>query len=142
MAAGVALLIIMITIIVGLILSSKSSNGIWATPTNNNDNNKNNSTSDASDTISANQAVAAAAVTNATLHSVASSGLFLKDGTTWNMNVFSQQTDGNITLQISLDGDKFEAVHNVSFSIKPRIGSPMSEQDQETEVVMVSRIEF
>lgn len=58
------------------------------------------------------------------------------------MNVFSQQTDGNITLQISLDGDKFEAVHNVSFSIKPRIGSPMSEQDQETEVVMVSRIEF
>jgi hypothetical protein len=80
-------------------------------------------------------------VTNSTANSVASSGLTLRDGTTWNMHLFAQNKTGSINLQISLDGGKFETVQKVPLTIQPRVGSPMSataEQDQETGVVMVN----
>jgi hypothetical protein len=78
-------------------------------------------------------------VTNSTLYSVASSGLFLKDGT-WNMHLFSQNHTGGITLQVSLDGESYEPYQNVSLTIPPKVGSPLSataEQDPQTGVVMV-----
>lgn len=81
-------------------------------------------------------------VRNSTLHSVASTGLFLKDGT-WNMHLFTQNTTGGITLQISLDGDTYQPYHNVSLTIPPKIGSPLSataEQDKQTGVVMASLV--
>jgi len=80
-------------------------------------------------------------VTNSTLHSVASTGLKLKDGT-WNMHLFSQNTAGGVTLQISLDGDTYQPYRNVSLTIPPKIGSPLSataEQDSQTGVIMASR---
>lgn len=79
-------------------------------------------------------------VPNNTLHSVASSGLFLNDGTTWNMQTFYQNKTGGIFLQMSLDGKKWEPARNVALNIAPKIGSPMSataEIDPVTGVVMV-----
>jgi hypothetical protein len=79
-------------------------------------------------------------VTNNTLHSVASSGLFLNDGTTWNMQTFWQNSTGGINLQMSLDGKTFEASRSVALKIEPRVGSPMAataEVDPTTGVVMV-----
>lgn len=83
-----------------------------------------------------------ATIRNSTLHSVASTGLFLKDDT-WNMHLFTQNTTGGITLQISLDGDTYEPYRNVSLTIPPKIGSPLSataEQDRQTGVIMASSV--
>lgn len=82
-----------------------------------------------------------AIVTNSTANSVASSGLFLRDGETWNMHLFAQNKTGSINLQISLDGSKFAAFQPVSLTIPPRIPTPMTataEQDAQTGVVMVN----
>lgn len=79
-------------------------------------------------------------VTNSTLHSVASSGLMLRDDTTWNMHLFAQNDTGGINLQVSLNGGQFETVQKVSLAIEPRIGSPMTattQQDEDTGVIMV-----
>ena len=65
-------------------------------------------------------------VSNNTLHSVASSGLFLNDKKTWNMQTFVQNTTGGIILQYSLDGKTFQNASNVVLDIKARVGSPMS----------------
>lgn len=113
--AGVVLLIILIGILTGLVVATQYSKNETQT--------------------------IKAVVTNATMNSVASSGLFLKDGTTWNMHVFSQNKTGGITLQVSLDGQQFQTAREVALTIPPKIGSPMSataEQDEETGVVMVS----
>lgn len=82
-------------------------------------------------------------VTNNTRNSVASSGLLLKDGTTWNMHIFSQNTTGGINLQVALDGNQFQPPQKVPLTITPKIGSPMTataEQDEETGVIMVSHV--
>lgn len=82
-------------------------------------------------------------VTNNTRNSVASSGLILKDGTTWNMHVFSQNMTGGITLQVALDGNQFEPAQSVPLTITPKTGSPLTataEQDAQTGVIMVNKI--
>lgn len=63
---------------------------------------------------------------NNTRNSVASSGLFLKDKTTWNMQTFTQNEQGNITYQVSLDGITFGKSSNMSLSIPAKIGSPLA----------------
>jgi len=81
------------------------------------------------------------AVTNNTLHTVASSGLFLNDKTTWNMQTFWQNSTGGINLQMSLDGKTFEASRTVALKIEPRVGSPMAataEIDPTTGVVTLN----
>jgi hypothetical protein len=82
-----------------------------------------------------------AIIPNNTQNSVASTGLFLQDGTTWNTHVFWQNSTGGITMQMSLDGSKsYAASRKVSLTIPPKVGSPLSataEQDEETGVVMV-----
>ncbi|KAI1004487.1 hypothetical protein K3495_g3728 [Podosphaera aphanis] len=79
---------------------------------------------------------------NNTLNSIASTGLTLLDKKTWNMHVFSQNSSsGQIELQVSLDGHKFEPPTNVSLTIPPRVGSPISataEQDTVTGVIMLN----
>lgn len=78
--------------------------------------------------------------TNNTLNSVASSGLFLNDGMTWNTHVLWQNSTGGINLQISLDGQTFQPEQPVKLNIQPKIGSPLSattEVDSSTGVVMV-----
>ena len=80
------------------------------------------------------------AVLNNTLHSVATTGLFLKDGVTWNMATFWQNTTGAINLQLSLNGATWQAAKAVKLTIPPKIGSPLSataEQDSTTGVIMV-----
>ena len=80
------------------------------------------------------------AIRNNTRNSVASTGLTLLDNKTWNMHVFSQNSTGQIALQVSLDGKTFEPPTNVSLTIPPRVGSPISataEQDSQTHVIMV-----
>lgn len=80
-------------------------------------------------------------VQNSTLASVASTGLTLADGT-WNMHLFSQKgTSRQITLQVSLDGIAYQPYQNVTLTIKPRVGSPLSatvEEDSQTGVIMAS----
>ncbi len=79
-------------------------------------------------------------IPNNTLHSVASSGMFLNDETTWNMQTFWQNTTGGINFQMSLDGMTFEPPQKVALSIKPKVGSPLAataEVDPDTSVVMV-----
>ncbi|KAH7419431.1 hypothetical protein BKA64DRAFT_16398 [Cadophora sp. MPI-SDFR-AT-0126] len=81
------------------------------------------------------------AITNNTMNSVASSGLFLNDGTTWNTHVIWQNSSGGINLQISLDGRTFQPEQPVKLSIPPKIGSPLSattEVDASTGVVMLN----
>ncbi|KAK0125574.1 hypothetical protein ONS96_009410 [Cadophora gregata f. sp. sojae] len=81
------------------------------------------------------------AVTNNTLNSVASSGLFLNDGTTWNTHVIWQNSTGGINLQVSLDGQTFRPAQPVKLQIQPRVGSPLStttEVDPSTGVVMLN----
>ena len=63
---------------------------------------------------------------NSTTSSVASSGLFLKDGTTWNMQVYMQTSSGAIQFQMSLDGKTFGAKKNVSLEVAPMVRSPLS----------------
>lgn len=78
---------------------------------------------------------------NFTRNSVACSGLILNDSKTWNMQVFSQNSSGNIVLQVSLDGEKFEPATNLSLDIPPRKKSPISataEQDDQTGSVMLN----
>jgi hypothetical protein len=60
------------------------------------------------------------------LNSVASSGLFLKDETTWNMQTYWQTSDGTINYQVSLDGSTFSKAMNMSLSVPAKIGSPLS----------------
>lgn len=67
-----------------------------------------------------------AIVPNNTKASVASSGLFLNDKTTWNMQAYWQEENGDIKYQMSLDGKKFETPRNTSLSVRPKIGSPLS----------------
>ncbi|KAH6724335.1 hypothetical protein BKA61DRAFT_27696 [Leptodontidium sp. MPI-SDFR-AT-0119] len=79
--------------------------------------------------------------TNNTLNSVASSGLFLNDGMTWNTHVLWQNSTGGINLQISLDGQTFQPEQPVKLNIQPKIGSPLSattEVDSSTGVVMLN----
>jgi hypothetical protein len=79
-------------------------------------------------------------IPNNTLHSVASSGLFLNDKTTWNMQTFWQNSIGGINFQMSLDGKTFETSRKVALNIAPKVGSPLSataEIDPVTGVVMV-----
>jgi hypothetical protein len=79
-------------------------------------------------------------IPNNTLHSVASSGMFLNDETTWNMQTFWQNRTGGINFQMSLDGKTFEPSRKVALNIKPKIGSPVAataEVDPDTSVVMV-----
>ncbi|CAD6506145.1 BgTH12-07075 [Blumeria graminis f. sp. triticale] len=81
------------------------------------------------------------AIRNNTRNSVASTGLTLLDNKTWNMHVFSQNSTGQIALQVSLDGKTFEPPTNVSLTIPPRVGSPISataEQDSQTHVIMLN----
>lgn len=67
-----------------------------------------------------------------TVPSVASSGLYLKDGRTWNTQVYYQPVNStNIMYRMSLvngsAGDEnFEQARNISLSYTPRGGSPMS----------------
>ncbi|RDW87943.1 hypothetical protein BP5796_03637 [Coleophoma crateriformis] len=58
--------------------------------------------------------------------SMASSGLFLNDKSTWNMQTYWQTPTGGIKRQISLDGQTFSAETNVTLQINPRIGSPLA----------------
>lgn len=84
--------------------------------------------------------VAKLAVTNSTRDSVASSGLWLKDGT-FNKYLFNQKSSGRITLQVSLDGETYEDYQNVTLTIPPKVGSPLSataEEDSQTGVVMIN----
>jgi hypothetical protein len=79
-------------------------------------------------------------IPNNTLHSVASSGMFLNDETTWNMQTFWQTTTGEINFQMSLDGTTFEPSQKVALNIEPKDGSPLAataEVDPDTSVVMV-----
>ena len=79
-------------------------------------------------------------IPNNTLHSVASSGMFLNDETTWNMQTFWQTTTGGINFQMSLDGTTFEPSQKVALNIEPKVGSPLAataEVDPDTSVVMV-----
>jgi hypothetical protein len=79
-------------------------------------------------------------IPNNTLHSVASSGMFLNDETTWNMQTFWQNTTGGINFQISLDGKTFAPSRKVALNIEPKVGSPLAataEVDHNTSVVMV-----
>ena len=79
-------------------------------------------------------------IPNNTLHSVASSGMFLNDGTTWNMQTFWQNTTGGINFQMSLDGKTFAPSRKVVLNIEPKVGSPLAataEVDPDTGVVMV-----
>ncbi|KAH7342598.1 hypothetical protein BKA65DRAFT_478470 [Rhexocercosporidium sp. MPI-PUGE-AT-0058] len=81
------------------------------------------------------------ATTNNTRSSVASSGLFLNDGKTWNTHVLWQNSTGGINLQISLDGKTFQPEQEVKLRIEPKIGSPLSattEVDATTGVVMLN----
>ncbi|KAI6245414.1 hypothetical protein HI914_06649 [Erysiphe necator] len=78
---------------------------------------------------------------NFTRNSVACTGLTLNDSKTWNMQVFSQNSSGNIVLQVSLDGEKFEPATNISLDILPRKKSPISAtaaQDNLTGSVMLN----
>ena len=63
---------------------------------------------------------------NSTKDSVTSSGLFLKDTTTWNMQTYWQDSYGNIKFQMSLDGKRFESLSNMTLTIPVKIGSPLS----------------
>ncbi|RDW72811.1 hypothetical protein BP6252_06718 [Coleophoma cylindrospora] len=65
-------------------------------------------------------------VQNNTRASMASSGLFLNDKSTWNMQTYWQTPTGDIKRQFSLDGQTFSAETNVSLQINPRIGSPLA----------------
>lgn len=79
-------------------------------------------------------------IPNNTLHSVASSGMFLKDNETWNMQTYWQNSTGGINFQMSLDGKTFQPSRNIALNIAPKIGSPLSataEVDPITGVVMV-----
>jgi hypothetical protein len=79
-------------------------------------------------------------IPNNTLHSVASSGMFLNDNTTWNMQTYWQNSTGGINFQMSLDGKTFQPSRSVALNIAPKIGSPLSataEIDPVTGVVMV-----
>ncbi len=90
-------------------------------------------------TVTTNTAVAAVS-NNSTLNSVASTGLYLKDGTTWNMHLFVQNTTGVISLRVSVDGETYAISEQVFLTIPPKVGSPLSataEQDSTTGVVMV-----
>ncbi|KUJ21720.1 uncharacterized protein LY89DRAFT_729225 [Mollisia scopiformis] len=110
--AGVVILIILIGILVGLVVASHNGRSGQMKPM----------------------------VVNNTRNSVASSGLFLKDGT-WNMHIFSQNTTGGISLQVALDGNSFNPPQKVPLTIMPKIGSPMAataEQDEATGVVMIN----
>lgn len=79
---------------------------------------------------------------NSTISSVASSGLFLGNGTTWNMQVYMQNTTGGIQFQMSLDGKTFGSRRNVSLEIAPKVGSPLSATaaTESTGIVYVSEI--
>ncbi|CZR56945.1 uncharacterized protein PAC_06834 [Phialocephala subalpina] len=112
--AGVVLLIILIGILVGLVVATHKGKSELSHK---------------------------AVVTNNTRNSVASSGLFLKDGTTWNMHLFSQNETGGINLQVSLEGGGFQPSQKVPLTITPKMGSPLSataEQDEDTGVVMIN----
>lgn len=63
---------------------------------------------------------------NNTLKSVASSGLFLKDGKTWNTQVYWQSSNGSINMQFSLDGKTFQPAKQVKLTFPPKVGSPIS----------------
>jgi hypothetical protein len=65
-------------------------------------------------------------IANNTRNSVASSGLFLRDKRTWNMQSYWQGQDGSIKYQMSLDGATFDNATNVSLSIPAKVGSPIS----------------
>ncbi|RKF66858.1 hypothetical protein GcC1_108002 [Golovinomyces cichoracearum] len=78
---------------------------------------------------------------NFTRSSVACTGLTLNDNKTWNMQVFSQNSSGQIELQVSLDGKTFEPAKNLSLTIPPRKESPISataQQDSHTGVIMLN----
>lgn len=113
---GVVLLIILIGILIGLVVAThKGKNGVSHKPV----------------------------FTNNTRDSIASSGLFIQDGTTWNMHLFSQNETGGINLQVSLEGGGFQPSQKVPLTIQPKIGSPLSataEQDKDTGVVMVINV--
>ncbi|KAF4632186.1 hypothetical protein G7Y89_g5943 [Cudoniella acicularis] len=53
--------------------------------------------------------------------SVASSGLFLKDKTTWNMQTYWQNENGTINYQISTNGNTFAASRNVTLFARPKL---------------------
>ncbi|RDW68230.1 hypothetical protein BP5796_08887 [Coleophoma crateriformis] len=63
---------------------------------------------------------------NSTRNSVASSGLFLNDKKTWNMQTYWQQDSGNVQMRMSLDGTTWRPVRNVTFTIPPKQNSPLS----------------
>ncbi|KAG9234426.1 hypothetical protein BJ875DRAFT_441313 [Amylocarpus encephaloides] len=72
------------------------------------------------------EAIITVAVSNNSMSSVASSGLFLKDGTTWNMQTYWQNSYGTISYRMSLDGVTYKEAQNVTLRIPPRVGSPLT----------------
>ncbi|KAH6664500.1 hypothetical protein B0J14DRAFT_246765 [Halenospora varia] len=65
-------------------------------------------------------------VANNVKASVAATGLFLKDKTTWNTQTFWQNTNGTISYQMSTDGSTFSSTRNVTLYQRPKVGSPIS----------------
>lgn len=65
-------------------------------------------------------------IPNNTLASVASSGVFMKDETTFNLQTFWQTSSGSIQYMMALDGSTFQKARNASLSIAPKVGSPIS----------------
>jgi uncharacterized protein YpmS len=65
-------------------------------------------------------------VQNSTIASVASSGLFLFNKTTWNMQIYNQKSSGDVQFRMTLDSSTFTSAQNVSLAVLPLKGSPLS----------------
>ncbi|TVY56559.1 hypothetical protein LSUE1_G009886, partial [Lachnellula suecica] len=65
-------------------------------------------------------------IPNNTLATVSSSGVFMKDKTTFNLQTFWQTTNGSIQYMISPDGKNYLPEGNLSLTVAPKLGSPLS----------------
>lgn len=65
-------------------------------------------------------------IPNNTVATVASSGVFLAGSSTFLMQTFWQSSNGSMQYIMSLDGKTFQATRNVSLTIAPKVGSPIS----------------
>jgi hypothetical protein len=65
-------------------------------------------------------------IPNNTAASVASSGVFLVGKSTFVMQTFWQSSNGSMQYIMSLDGKTFQGTRNVTMTIAPKVGSPIS----------------
>jgi len=72
------------------------------------------------------RSITSSVIPNNTVASVASSGVYLEGKLTFVMQTFWQNPNGSIHYIMSLDGKTFQGTRNVSLTVPPKVGSPIS----------------